>query len=768
MSFKLANVKSAPGIPDLSYLGKPQKQLQPGELVTFVLQKHKTTRRPNQPHYDLRLGTQDTGLFSWAIPKAKLPKPGERILATQTQVHDYEYGDFEGVLGEGYGAGVVSMADKGEALITKVTPKTIHFTVAHKKHPENYVLVKIDTKTGKDWLLLNKTKTKLPPGVGDKPKYRIIKDEDLEKELENAIYVQEKIDGAHTIYDIDNEGKLDAYSIRPSVENLPIVHTERANLFNIILPQLKNTTMRGEMYAIDASGKAVPFNELSGILNSALNESLKKQKEKQLKIQNALFDILRYHGQMLDNLSAEQKQKLLKQIIKQLPEEYFHLPKTAMSKVSNFYAPQINDKINQIKYSATKEKSKNITNLQLQKRIELLEEILSGKNPRTYEGIILRFNDGWAKYKPRREITLYLKGVFPGKRDGELGGILASRDVNEGPTIRIGTGFTEEQLNDIKKNLKTYINAPIRVEYQEEYESGLLRAPSFKGFEIDFVSNTKKATNIKQQPPLGASKSLKLKTILGSIKEILNNAISSTVENKIKDTAVSMFLDKSSAAKQSIKKNKILKIAIDLLQFIEEQANAFEVPAQLTPKSDTATNVLANLKQTWAQKHPILYKLPFVKNLVDTSTQQLNTFYDYMTPEHKRIADQMAMRRYNALRGKTVNLREQFEAFGQDLINKGVIDTNIFNFLIDNDLKNALNTYQKLHLKPNLRSGPLGQQYQNPKQTTNPNVNMPPRTQQPQQMAPPVINNFAPNYIQQDRRPLAITNMQKNVKTRTY
>jgi len=457
----------ARGIPDKHVYGEPTRKLKPGQLATYVLQHHRTRRRPTQPHYDLRIGTPKTNLFSWAIPGAQLPEPGKRKLAPQTQVHAFPYGEFEGPIREGYGSGFVRRQDRGQVLITKTTPNAVHFTIAHTRIPTRFALVRIGTgRGGRDWLLIRKAEPKTVEGVGDKPHVKLIEAPDLDSALEQAEEVQEKIDGAHGIYEIGEKGKIEAYSVRPRKTGEPIRHTERLGLSSVKVPEsLSGTSLRGEMYGVANKGKAITFNEVSGILNASIAKALEKQRAKKIQMQNAIHGLIRYKGQDVSKMGPQEKRELLRGIIEQLPKSHFHSPRAART---------------------AKEKAK------------LIDDIRTGKNKRTGEGVIMHMPGGkvW-KYKRRADTTGYVTGTFPGKgkRQKTVGGLTFSRD--EGPGGRVGSGLTEEQLAEIAKNLKPYLGRPMRIAHQEVTPKGMLRAPVFKGWETD--KPMRKAAVIKRE-----------------------------------------------------------------------------------------------------------------------------------------------------------------------------------------------------------------------------------------------------------------------------
>jgi len=119
----------------------------------FVVQKHLASHL----HYDFRLEHKGT-LLSWAVPKGPSLNPKDKRLAMRVEDHPLDYADFEGVIPEGYGAGVVMVWDKGtwtplNGNVDEALKKgELKFELHGVKLKGSWVLVR--TRDERTWLLI--------------------------------------------------------------------------------------------------------------------------------------------------------------------------------------------------------------------------------------------------------------------------------------------------------------------------------------------------------------------------------------------------------------------------------------------------------------------------------------------------------------------------------------------------------------------------------------------------------------------------------------
>lgn len=141
---------------------KKVKPSRKGKPLYFCVQKHLASHL----HYDFRLEHHGV-LLSWAVPKGPSLDPKTKRFAQQVEDHPIEYGSFEGVIPEGYGAGIVMLWDSGTW--TPESPDVdaalargdLKFTLDGYKLKGSWVLVRTrgyarqgEKPSGPSWLLI--------------------------------------------------------------------------------------------------------------------------------------------------------------------------------------------------------------------------------------------------------------------------------------------------------------------------------------------------------------------------------------------------------------------------------------------------------------------------------------------------------------------------------------------------------------------------------------------------------------------------------------
>src|SRR5829696_50056 len=133
------------------------KKKKRNDELFFCVQKHLASHL----HYDFRLEWNGV-LLSWAVPKGPSIDPKDKRLAMHVEDHPIDYGMFEGVIPEGYGAGIVMLWDYGtwepesEDVDAALRKGDLKFRLNGYKLKGSWVIVKTHGYGGapNSWLLI--------------------------------------------------------------------------------------------------------------------------------------------------------------------------------------------------------------------------------------------------------------------------------------------------------------------------------------------------------------------------------------------------------------------------------------------------------------------------------------------------------------------------------------------------------------------------------------------------------------------------------------
>jgi len=134
---------------------EPKAKKTKRSALFFCVQKHLATHL----HYDLRL-EHDGVLLSWAVPKGPSINPADKRLAMHVEDHPIEYGTFEGVIPDGYGAGIVMLWDQGtwEPLVDDVSEALkkgdLKLQLNGVKLKGSWALIRTKGGDGRSWLMI--------------------------------------------------------------------------------------------------------------------------------------------------------------------------------------------------------------------------------------------------------------------------------------------------------------------------------------------------------------------------------------------------------------------------------------------------------------------------------------------------------------------------------------------------------------------------------------------------------------------------------------
>jgi hypothetical protein len=215
---------------------------------------------------------------------------------------------------------------------------------------------------------------------------------------------------------------------------------------------------------------AIPPQELGGILNASLAESLRKQKEQKVQLRTAVFNILS-HGKkpVGSEVPYPERIKMIQEIMGHLPKEQFHMPEMA----------------------TTPESQK-----------ALFEAIQAGKNRRTTEGVVAWPETGVpTKFKFMPESDVVIRGTFPGagKYEGTgVGGFEYSLPGKTDVLGRVGTGLSDELRREMFKSPEAYVGRTARIHSMGQFPSGAHRAPGLIAMHEDIPQDKAAAVDLNK------------------------------------------------------------------------------------------------------------------------------------------------------------------------------------------------------------------------------------------------------------------------------
>ncbi|MEA2254671.1 MAG: bifunctional non-ous end joining protein LigD [Solirubrobacteraceae bacterium] len=438
----------------------------------FVIQEHHATRL----HWDLRL-ERDGVLASWAIPNGLPEGPKDNRLAVHTEDHPLQYIDFHGEIPRGeYGAGTMTIWDSGTYEELKWEPRKVEVRLHGERVQGRYALFAIDKgDEPKDWMIHRMDPPADPAAepMPDKLVPMLARPGTLPRDDEHWAY-EVKWDGVRAIAHSE-PGRLRLHS-RNLLDITPR-YPELGRLNRALSHH--RAVLDGEVVALDADGRP-SFGALQRRMHVG-SESAVRRLARDAPVTYMIFDLLWLDGHSLMELPYVERRARLDEL--ELGQgERWRVPDHVVGHGADLLA-------------ATAEQG--------------LEGVIAKRLDSPYEPG--RRSASWLKVKNVERQEVVVGGWMPGegRRRDRIGSLLVGVGEDEGLRYagRVGTGFTEEELDRLAALLKplerkdspfapgdpkpprgaVFVDPRLvaEVEFREWTDNGQLRAPSYKGLRDD-------------------------------------------------------------------------------------------------------------------------------------------------------------------------------------------------------------------------------------------------------------------------------------------
>ena len=395
-----------------------------------------TTGGGRRTHEDVRIGNE-SGLHSLAVPKGLPTETGQWRLGIIQPLHAHSYGSWEGEIESGYGKGTVKLLEHGPVVLLKNTPSYVEFTRGTTKDSPVY---KMKRTSGGNWIIgIKEPQEPEPVASYQREHFKSVPISSVKDMLANGAAIAPKIDGSSVLAYLDKHG-IKVYGTKPDKSgHKPDYSAHIGGLSQVQVPEdLVGMMLRGELYGVH-NGQVIPPQELSGFLNSTIQNAIQKR-QRGLRLMVAALAVNR--GK--DDYGAP-----VGDIVRRLHSPSF----TAVEPVTGAKARR------------------------------LLNQILKGTHPLTEEGLIVHQKDKRPlKAKLREDYDVVIDDIFPAITKGtpRAGGFSYSLPSEPGKTVgNVGTGFTHKLLRDMLENPEAYRGRLARIHSQGQFDSGAYRAPSF-------------------------------------------------------------------------------------------------------------------------------------------------------------------------------------------------------------------------------------------------------------------------------------------------
>ena len=483
---------------------------------SFVIQEH----HARALHYDFRL-EHDGVLVSWALPKGPPVDSGKNHLAVQTEDHPLEYGTFEGTIPKGeYGAGTVSIWDSGTFALHKWREgKEVIVTVqGEQRGTHTYALIHTGGSKGNQWLIHlmdhepdygeQSNATPATTAKKDTQATKATTSRPIPSPMLATLGAEDAFVAAHgrgaseqpPDESADHEPAADEWAYEMKWDGVRIIAAIESGDIRLrsrtgkdvtaTYPELADLTkalrtdatgrvvLDGEVVALNAVGRP-DFQALQPRM-SLSNANEVAAARARTPVTFLVFDVLELDGKSVARRSYDERRKLLEAAVTptgaiQVPAAFEGDLEAALDSSRQLGLEGVMAKLRGASYSAGKR------------------------------------TDAWVKLKHHRAQEVVVAGWRPGtgRRANRIGSLLLG--VPDGDRLRyvgrVGTGFTEKQLDEIldqlaktRRKTSPLVDVPAvdardanwvradrvaEVEFAEWTTTGRLRQPSWRGWRPD-------------------------------------------------------------------------------------------------------------------------------------------------------------------------------------------------------------------------------------------------------------------------------------------